>query len=89
MTTGVFDLGRRLFRVARRPGSTLAIFGLSHPRYLGLHDPLAGPVVGGGAADLRLLMVGGRIVVENSVIPGLDLEKLRRDAAAIVKRIAA
>jgi signal transduction histidine kinase/CheY-like chemotaxis protein len=29
MTTGVFDLGRRLFRVARRPGSTLAIFGLS------------------------------------------------------------
>ena len=27
--TGVFDLGRRLFLVARRPGSTLAIFGLS------------------------------------------------------------
>jgi cytosine/adenosine deaminase-related metal-dependent hydrolase len=67
----------------------LAIFDLSHPRYLGLHDRLAGPVVGGGAADLRLLMVGGRIVVENGVIPGLDLEKLRRDAADIVKRIAA
>jgi two-component system, sensor histidine kinase len=29
MTIGVFDLGRRLFLVARRPGSTLAIFGLS------------------------------------------------------------
>jgi hypothetical protein len=54
-----------------------------------LHDPLAGPVVGGGAADLRLLMVGGRIVVENGVIPGLDLEKLRRDAADVVKRITA
>jgi 8-oxoguanine deaminase len=67
----------------------LAVFSLSHPRYFGLHDPLAGPVVGGGAADLRLLMVGGRIVAENGVIPGLDLEKLRRDAAGIVKRIAA
>jgi cytosine/adenosine deaminase-related metal-dependent hydrolase len=67
----------------------LAIFNLSNPRYFGLHDALAGPVVGGGAADLRLLMVGGRIVVENGVIPGLDVEKLRRDAANVVKRIAA
>jgi hypothetical protein len=33
-------------------------------------------------------MVGGRIVVEAGVIPGLDLEKLRHDAAAIIKRIA-
>jgi hypothetical protein len=36
-----------------------------------------------------MLMIGGRIVVENGVIPGLDLEKLRRDAADIVRRIAA
>ncbi len=67
----------------------IAVFSLSHPRYFGLHDPLAGPVVAGGAADLRLLMAGGRIVVENGAIPGLDLEKLRRDAAAVITRIAA
>jgi cytosine/adenosine deaminase-related metal-dependent hydrolase len=67
----------------------LAIFDLSSPRYFGLHDPLAGPVVGGGAADLKLLMVGGRIVVENGVIPGLDLAKLRRDATDVIRRIAA
>jgi cytosine/adenosine deaminase-related metal-dependent hydrolase len=67
----------------------LAIFGLSSPRYFGLHDPLAGPVVAGGAADLRMLLVGGRIVVENGAIPGLDIEKLRRDAADLVSRIAA
>ncbi|HKD25805.1 MAG TPA: amidohydrolase family protein [Xanthobacteraceae bacterium] len=66
----------------------LAIFNLSSPRYFGLHDPLSGPVAGAGAADLKMLMVGGRIVVENGVIPGLDLEKLRHDAAAIIKRIA-
>jgi len=66
----------------------IAIFNLSSPRYFGLHDTLIGPVAGAGAADLKTLMVGGRIVVENGAIPGLDIEKLRRDAAAIVKRIA-
>jgi cytosine/adenosine deaminase-related metal-dependent hydrolase len=66
----------------------IAIFNLSSPRYFGLHDPLAGPVTGAGTADLKILMVGGRIVVENGAIPGIDLEKLRRDAAGIIKRIA-
>jgi cytosine/adenosine deaminase-related metal-dependent hydrolase len=75
---------------ALTPGklADLAIFNLSDPRYFGLHDPLTGPVAGAGAADLKILMVGGRIVVENGVIPGLDLAKLRYDAAAIIKRIA-
>jgi cytosine/adenosine deaminase-related metal-dependent hydrolase len=67
----------------------LAVFDLSAPRYFGLHDPLAGPVVAGGAADVKLLMVGGRIVVENGVIPGLDHDQLRRDAERIIRRIAA
>jgi hypothetical protein len=35
-----------------------------------------------------MLMVGGRIVVQNGVIPGLDLAKLRHDAAGIIRRIA-
>jgi hypothetical protein len=34
-------------------------------------------------------MVGGRIVVENGLIPGIDLEALRRDAAGVIRRIAA
>ncbi len=67
----------------------LAVFDLSTPRYFGLHDPLAGPVAAGGAAEVRLLLVGGRIVVENGAVPGLDLDKLRRDAEHIVSRIAA
>jgi cytosine/adenosine deaminase-related metal-dependent hydrolase len=66
----------------------IAIFNLSSPRYFGLHDTLAGPVAGAGTADLKTLMVGGRVVVENGAIPGLDLEKLRHDAASIIKRIA-
>jgi 8-oxoguanine deaminase len=66
----------------------IAIFDLSHPRYCGLHDPLSGPVVAAGAAHLRCLLVGGRVVVENGAIPGLDLKRLRHDAARVVTRLA-
>jgi 8-oxoguanine deaminase len=65
----------------------LAVFDLASPRYFGLHDKLIGPVVGAGTPDLKLLMVGGRVVVENGAIPGFDLEGLRRDAARVVTRL--
>ena len=65
----------------------LAIFDLSHPRYFGLHDPLIGPVAGAGAAQLRHLIIGGRVVVEDGEIPGLDLAKLRHDAATVVSHL--
>jgi cytosine/adenosine deaminase-related metal-dependent hydrolase len=66
----------------------IAIFDLAHPRYFGLHDPLSGPVIAGGSPRLRHLLVGGRVVVENGMIPGLDLAKLRHDAAQVVTRLA-
>jgi cytosine/adenosine deaminase-related metal-dependent hydrolase len=66
----------------------LAVFDLASPRYFGLHDPLIGPVVGAGAADVKLLMVGGEVVVEDGTIPGLDVAQLRRDAARVVARLA-
>lgn len=67
----------------------LAIFDLHHPRYAGLHDPLVGPVVAGGAADLRHVLVGGRTVVKDGMIPGLDLRELSAKAANVVRRLAA
>jgi cytosine/adenosine deaminase-related metal-dependent hydrolase len=67
----------------------IAIFDLSHPRYFGLHDPLLGPVAGAGTVHLRHLLVGGRRVVDNGNIPGIDLAKLRHDAARVVSRLAA
>jgi cytosine/adenosine deaminase-related metal-dependent hydrolase len=67
----------------------IAVFDLSHPRYFGLHDPLIGPVAGAGAAQLRHLIIGGRVVVEDGEIPGLDLAKLRHDAATVVSRLMA
>ena len=67
----------------------LAIFDLSHPRYFGLHDPLLGPVAAAGSAHLRYLIVGGRIVVDDGAIPGLDLAALRHEASRVVARLAA
>jgi cytosine/adenosine deaminase-related metal-dependent hydrolase len=67
----------------------LAIFDLSHPRYFGLHDPLIGPVAAAGTPDLRHLIVGGRVVVADGLIPGLDLAALRHDAARVVAGLAA
>jgi len=38
---------------------------------------------------LRHLLVGGRRVVANGSIPGVDLAQLRHDAARIVARLVA
>jgi 8-oxoguanine deaminase len=62
----------------------LAVYDLDHPRFFGLHDPAIGPVASGGRATLRALLVGGRAVVENDTIPGLDIAQLRRDAQGLV-----
>jgi cytosine/adenosine deaminase-related metal-dependent hydrolase len=67
----------------------IAIFDLNEPRHFGMHDPMIAPVTCAGSAHLRYLLVGGRIVVENGAIPGLDISKLRSDAARVVTRLAA
>jgi hypothetical protein len=38
---------------------------------------------------VRHLLIGGRNVVDDGAIPGLDLARLRFDAARVVTRIAA
>jgi len=67
----------------------IAIFDLDEPRHFGMHDPLIAPVTCAGSASVRYLLISGRIVVENNVIPGLDIQKLRSDAARVVARLAA
>jgi cytosine/adenosine deaminase-related metal-dependent hydrolase len=67
----------------------IAIFDLNQPRHFGMHDPLIAPVTCAGTAHVRYLLVGGRIVVEDGAIPGLDIAKLRSDATRVVERLAA
>ncbi|VFS63258.1 Isoxanthopterin deaminase [Raoultella planticola] len=65
----------------------LAIYRLDDPRYFGLHDIAIGPVACGGRASLKALLLNGRPIVEEDVIPGLDLEAMRRDALAAVRTL--
>jgi 8-oxoguanine deaminase len=66
----------------------IAVYGLDRdPRYFGLHDPAIGPVASGGAADLRLLTVGGREIVRDGQIPGLDLKELGAQARQAVAKL--
>ena len=67
----------------------IAIFKLDQPRHFGMHDPMIAPVTCAGSADIRYLLIGGRTVVENGAIPGLDMQKLKADAARVVTRLAA
>lgn len=67
----------------------IAIFNLDQPRYFGMHDPLIAPVTCAGSASVRYLLIGGRIVVENGTIPGLDIHKLKSDAIRVITRLAA
>lgn len=65
-----------------------SIFGLDrNPRYFGLHDPAIGPVASGGTADLRWLFVGGREVVRDGRVPGVDLAELGRASRAAVRSL--
>jgi 8-oxoguanine deaminase len=65
----------------------LAVYDLDQPRHFGLHDTAIAPVVSGGQASLRAVLVAGRVVVENNSIPGLDMAELRAEAAALVKHM--
>jgi cytosine/adenosine deaminase-related metal-dependent hydrolase len=65
----------------------LAVYDLDEPRYFGLHDIAIGPVASGGRARLRALLVDGRVVVDNDIVPGLDLPTLRHEAQALVSRM--
>jgi 8-oxoguanine deaminase len=74
--------------LAAGQAADLAVYGLDRdPRYFGLHDPAIGPVASGGAADLRLLLCGGREVVRNGQIPGLDMQALGAQARKAVAEL--
>ncbi|WP_421046979.1 amidohydrolase family protein [Paraburkholderia sp. A1RI-2L] len=65
----------------------LVLYDLNALRFDGFHDLAVAPVAAGEPVRVRHSIVNGRVVVENSEIPGLDLEALRRDAAQGVKEL--
>lgn len=75
--------------VAPGQAADLAIYRLDDPRYFGLHDPAIAPVASGGRPALRALLVGGRVLVEDDAIPGIDLGALAVQARVAVARLKA
>jgi 8-oxoguanine deaminase len=76
-------------RIAPGQAADIAVYRLDDPRYFGLHDPALGPVICGGRPSVRALLVGGRTVVENDVLPGVDLAALGAQARASVRELLA
>ncbi|MNP60296.1 Isoxanthopterin deaminase [compost metagenome] len=58
----------------------LVVYGLDHPRFFGFHDSAVAPVVAGEPIAVKYSLVGGRVVVDNGVIPGLDVQRMRAEA---------
>ena len=76
---GLGDVGE----IAVGKSADLTVWPLDHPRYAGAHDEAVAPVVCGGG-DARHVVIGGRRVVVDGKIPGLDLATLAAAARAIV-----
>lgn len=76
----------RIGQIAPGMAADIALFDLSHPRNMGLHDPALAPIIT-GAANVRDSFVGGRAIVRNGTIPGLDLTDLGADAHRITQQL--
>ena len=65
----------------------LVVYELDHPRFWGFHDAALAPVAAGEPTRVRYSVVHGRVVVDDGCIPGLDLQRLRAQAAAGVRAL--
>ncbi|ERJ19624.1 hydroxyatrazine ethylaminohydrolase protein [Salinisphaera shabanensis E1L3A] len=65
----------------------LVLYDLDAPRYCGMHDPAIAPVTCAGTPHIKLSMMQGRTIVDDGVIPGLDMGELAREAAAAVREL--
>lgn len=70
--------------IAPGMAADIAMFDLSHPRNMGLHDPALAPVITGAAA-VRHSFVAGKPLVVDGTIPWLDTEALGRQAQHLTR----
>ena len=66
----------------------LVLYDLDAPRYCGMHDPAIAPVACAGTPRIRLSMMQGVPIVEDGLIPGLDMSEIAHEAAAAVRELA-
>ncbi|WP_309065247.1 chlorohydrolase family protein [Microbacterium sp.] len=79
------DLGR----IAVGAAGDLTAFRLDDVRLGPIEDPLRNLVLAGSARDVRMTMVAGRVVVRDGILPGVDLEEVRRDSQRLFAKMRA
>jgi cytosine/adenosine deaminase-related metal-dependent hydrolase len=65
----------------------IAIYALDDPRCFGIHDAAVAPVALGPIVRLTRLLCGGRTLVADGTIPGIDLAELRTGSREAVQRL--
>jgi len=60
----------------------LVLYDLNQLRFFGFHDPALAPVAAGEPVRVKKSLVQGRLVVDDGKVVGLDIDALRREAAA-------
>lgn len=73
--------------IAPGMAADLALYALDDPRYFGLHDPGLGPVISAGRPRLKALFVGGRRLVSDDRIEGIDVAELGAEARQAVRAL--
>lgn len=84
---GARVLGLKTGVLAPGYAADLSVYSLEDPRYFGFHDAALAPVLGGGRPHLKWVLCGGRTVVEDGRIPGLDLTELAGRARRAIEKL--
>jgi 5-methylthioadenosine/S-adenosylhomocysteine deaminase len=86
---GAAALGRDDFG-SLEPGkrADLFVFDPLHARSIPVHDPVSTLVYSGGQVNVRTTVVGGRVVLDNRRIVGVDESAVLREAQALAEQLS-
>jgi 5-methylthioadenosine/S-adenosylhomocysteine deaminase len=82
-------LGGRIGRLAPGWKADIVMLDLDHPNWLPLNDPVNQLVHSEDGTAVASVIIGGRLVVDNRRVSGLDHDRLRRQVEAARERLAA
>src|SRR5262249_18285841 len=88
-TGGAAALGRDDFgalEVGKR--ADLFVFDPLHAKSIPVHDPVSTLVYAGGEVNVRTVVVGGRVVLDEQRIVGVDERAMLREAQALAEHLA-
>jgi 5-methylthioadenosine/S-adenosylhomocysteine deaminase len=73
--------GENLGRIEAGAHADMVLLRRDTPTFTPLHDPVRQVVFGATSSDVRTVIVGGRVVVDNGQVVGIDVPALLRRAA--------